>query len=434
MPKRLLTALRHPVSRNVIALYWVQIATFVIPMITLPYVARVLEPSAFGLVVFAQGFAFVLVTLVDWGLGLTGIRSVAECQGDPDKLADVVRRVRGGQLVLAMSSSIVALGALLLVPQMAEHPEFLVLAWVAAVATALSPGWYFLGTERARVIAVIQLGFRSVGAALTFVLVTEPGDAWIIMALFAASSLAALVVADRVMYRRVEFRLPDWRLSLREIRRGTMIFVGTLAVTLYTSFNVVLLGLFEPSAEVAHFGAAERVVRVAITMLGPIGGAVIPRLTALQTAGNRERARRLLIIAVAVSALPALMITAGLIVFAPTIVEVIYGHRFVDSSVPILRVMALIIPVNVTGVVIGLWLMTLYKDRIIVTVVLTAGIANIVLGCTLTSLFGPIGMAWSVIAAEAVGAIGGFIAVRRDRRRRKVADVPTPAPASEAPA
>jgi PST family polysaccharide transporter len=137
--QRLGRALRHPVSRNAIALYSMQIATFIVPLITLPYVARVLRPSAFGLVVFAQGFAFTLVVLIDWGFGFTGLRSTAESRTDADELSAVVQRVRGAQLLLSTVSVPVALGALLLVPKMAGHPEFLVLAWVAAAATEPQP-------------------------------------------------------------------------------------------------------------------------------------------------------------------------------------------------------------------------------------------------------------------------------------------------------
>lgn len=427
--QRLRTALRHPVSRNVVALYGVQLATFVIPLLTLPYVARVLEPSALGLVIFAQGFAFALMAFIDWGFGLTGVRSVASVQNDPEALAGVVQRVRGAQLALTALSALFALSALLLVPNMRDNPEFLVLAYVAAATTGLAPDWFFLGIERMRVMAIIQLGFRAVGAALTFVLVKSPDDAWIVMALFAAASVGSLLVSDVMMYRRVEFRRPRWRSSLQEIRHGSMIFVATLAVTLYTAFNVVLLGFFASSAEVAHFGAGERLVRVAITLLGPVGAAVIPRMTALHVEGQTERAKRLLVIALAVCTLPAIAITLVLVVFGTPIIRLIYGEAFVDDAVPILRVLALIIPINVVAVVVGVWLMTQHRDRLVTAIALLAGVSNVVLGCILASQYGGLGMAWAVIAAEGVAAVGGLAAITWSARRRA-----RPAPVSPAPA
>jgi PST family polysaccharide transporter len=132
-----------------------RIAQFIVPLVTLPYVARVLEPSAFGLVVFAQGFAFLLVVFIDWGFGFTGTRSVAENQTDPDGLSHIVQRVRGAQLLLSAVSLPIALAALTFIPKMTHHPEFLVLAWVAALATALTPGWFFVGIEKPRLIALI---------------------------------------------------------------------------------------------------------------------------------------------------------------------------------------------------------------------------------------------------------------------------------------
>lgn len=417
MLRRLQKALRHPVSRNVLALYWVQVAMFVLPLTTLPYLARVLEPGAYGVILLTQGFVAILMVFIDWGLGWTGIRSTAEDRTDRGRLSGVVQRVRGGQLLLAAASILIAAAAWVLIPTLHDHPEFLVLGWVTAVASALSPDWFFLGIERPRVTAWIQLGVRTAAAALTFVLVKDPGDAWIVMALLTGSAVLGLVIADVLMYRHVDFRLPDWRLSLGEVRHASTIFVGGLAVGLYTSMNVVLLGLFRPSAEVAYFGAAERLVRTSMLVLSPIGGAIIPRLTALQAEGKRDRARKLLITATLVGLLPALTILIGLLVFGPQVVQLLYGDRFVDETTPILRILAILIPVNVTGTIFGLWLMTLHKDKLIVRIVLVAGVANIVLGCLFTLAWGPIGMAWSVIAAEAVAAVGGFVAVRRDARR-----------------
>ena len=421
-------AISHPVTQNVIALGWMQLATFIVPLITLPYIARVLRPSAFGLVVFAQGFAYVLVVFIDWGFGYTGVRSTAESRTDADGLAAAVHRVRGAQSVLAIASLVVALGALFVIPKMNEHPAFLAMAWVAAVATALAPGWFFVGTEKMRLITLVQLAFRALGAALTFILVKGPDQAWVVMALFTGSAIAGWIASDVLMYRKISFQMPTLRSSVREIRGASMVFIGTIAATLYTSFNVVLLGLFESTTAVAHFGAAERIVRVSLTVMGPIGLAVLPRMTSLQARGQRDRARRLLTIAVAAAGTVALTLTVGLFVFAPTVIRILYGHRFVHDSVPILRVLVLIIPISITGAVLGSWLITLHKDRLVAMIVLRAGIMNVVLGCILTPVFGPIGMAWSVIVAELTAAVGGVITVRRNSRREAAAAASAPRP------
>jgi PST family polysaccharide transporter len=292
--------LRHPISQNIVALGWIQIATFLVPLVTLPYVARVLHPSEFGLVVFAQGFAIVLTLFIDWGFTYDGVRAVAADRDDRARLSDTVARIRGAQLLLAAASIPVALACLVAIPDMRAHPAYLVLAWVAAVATGLMTNWYFIGIERLRLVSLIQLAMRAGAAALTFVFVKNADDGWIVLALFAVSSVIMFVTLDVLMYRDVEWRLPPWRQAVSGIKGAGVLFLGTVAATLYTAFNVVLLGFFVSSADVAHFGAAERLLRASLAVIGPIGAAVFPRLAYLQSSNQPARARKLLGIAIVV--------------------------------------------------------------------------------------------------------------------------------------
>ena len=408
--------LRHPISQNIVALSWLQIATFLIPLVTLPYVARVLHPSGFGLVVFAQGFSFVLLLIVSWGFTPFAVREVAAERHHPDALGNLAAWVRSGQLVLSLTAALVALAVVLVVPKLHDHPHFLALAWVAALGTGLTPTWYFLGVERLRLVSLIQLGFRVGAAALTFLLVKDAGDAWIVLGLYAASSMGMWIVSDILMYREVPFRLPSLGAAVDGLRRTAYLFAGLAGAMFYTSFNVVLLGLFVPSAQVAHFGAAERVLRVSLQVLAPIAIAVYPRFAYLQASQQRDRARHLFLVMVAAVASGGLVIAGLLALFAPLGIRIIFGSEFVDESVPILRILVLLIPMNITAVLAAGWLLSVHMEKLVARVVLMAGILNVVLGSILTPLFGPKGMACSVVVAELAGAAGAAVMLRRARR------------------
>jgi PST family polysaccharide transporter len=403
--------LRHQISQNVVALYWMQVAAFVVPLVTLPYVSRVLGPGEFGLLVFAQGFSIVLTLLVDWGFTPYGVRAVASDRDDPDALVRTVARVRGGQLFMAAASVPVALAALAVVPKFHDHPAFLALAWIAAVATALTPNWYFIGVERVRLVTSLQLGFRAVGAALTFVFVNHPNDAWIVLALYAASSIGMWTVCDFLLFQRVRMRVRDMRPSARAVRESSRLFIGTVGGSLMSSFNVVLLGLFSSSVNVAHFGASERIVRASQQVTSPVGVAVYPRLAFLQASEKHDRARRLLAIAFLVVGGVGLLLAAVLAVFAPVWIKLIFGHKFVHQSVPLLRILVLLIPFGIIGGVAATWLMTMRRDRTLVAIALGGGLLNVVLACVLAPLFGPTGMAWSVVIAQVAATTAGMIAV-----------------------
>jgi PST family polysaccharide transporter len=258
---------------------------------------------------------------------------------------------------------------------------------------------------------MVQLAFRVVAAGLTFLLVQGPGQAWVVMGLYAATSVATWIASDILLYRRVAFRPPMLRPALDAVRGASALFVGTVGATLYTSFNVVLLGLFVPSTQVARFGAGERILRVSLQVLAPIGTAVYPRLAALQASERHDRARQLLVVAIVAVGGVALLLAGGLALFAPIIVRILFGPDFVHQAVPVLRVLVIIIPVGVVGSIAGSWLMTLHMDRVVVRIVLGAGALNVALGCVMAPLFGPVGMAWCVVIAEIAAAAGGMVAV-----------------------
>ena len=402
--------LRHRISQNVLALSWMQLAKFVVPLITLPYVSRVLGPSQFGLVIFSQGASIFLLLVIDWGFTPYGVRAVAASRDDPEALESIVARVRSAQLLMAAASIPITLAVFLVVPKFSHHPAFLAMAWLAAVSAGLMLNWYFVGVERLRLVAAVQLGFRIIGAALTFPLVASPGDAWIVMALYTLPSVGMWIVTDVLVYRRVAFRLRGLRASLVAIRDAGRLFTATIAVSLWSTFNVVLLGLFVSSAEVAQFGVSERIVRTWEQMVGPVAVSVYPRLAFLQASNRPDRARKLWAIALVVMGSAGVLVTAVFGGFAPDLIRLIFGNKFVRQGAPIMRILVLLIPSYILVYFSAIWLMTLHRDRTLLRIVVCSGLLNVALGSILTLLIGPKGMAISVVTAQFVAA-GSFLVV-----------------------
>lgn len=409
---RLREALRHPISQNAIALYWVQFATFLVPLVTLPYTSRVLGPSAFGLVIFAQGFSWVVGLIIEYGFNVSATRDIAAARDSKATLTDLVAGVFGAKLILAGASLLLAVLALVLIPKLSQNPELVALAWVAAVATGFSPAWFFIGTERLRLPAVIQLSTRVFAAALTFVLVKTPDDAWIVLGLYAAGCVLGSLSVNALLYRRLPLQLPRLKGSLQTLKEGWPLFVGTGAIALYTSANVVLLGLFVASAQVAHFGAGERVVRAASQLLGPVAAAVLPRMSYLQASGEAARARRLAWISLFTLGGIGLAVAGMLALLAPIVVSIVFGDDFV-STVPLLRALAFLIPLTAVAAALAGWMMSKRMDKPVQRVVVTAGIVNVVLAVALVPLFGPPGMVAAVLVSEVTAVTGCVLTIRR---------------------
>src|SRR5438876_12215282 len=100
IPQKLL---RSSFVHNVIALYGVQGCTYALPLLTFPYLARVLGPSGWGVVVFAQAIGMVIASVVEYGFDISGSRETSRQRNDPQRLSALISGVLGAKSLLAMA-------------------------------------------------------------------------------------------------------------------------------------------------------------------------------------------------------------------------------------------------------------------------------------------------------------------------------------------
>lgn len=438
MIARALRVLRHPVTGNAIALYAAQFAVTVLPLLTLPYLARVLGAAELGIVVFVQSFSFLLALIVDFAFGLSGARDVAQRRDDPEALARTVAGVQGAKLLLSGICALVALAAVPLVPAFRDAPELAALGLVLAVIGALAPSWFFAGIEWQKLPATLDVSMRVLGVVAILVLVDSPDDGRLVLVIYAVLAAAITGPLLVLQYRRVAFRMPTPALVGDALRRSRTLFVSNLGVSLYTSANVFLLGLLVPSAQVALFAAAEKIIRAGTRVLGAATGAAYPRVSHLVGAGRPERANRLALITLGALGSAALACALILIVFAPRIVELVFGPEFAPA-VGVLRVLALVLPLSiVAGLLSTLWLLPRGLDWVSTRVVLLSGALNVAIVVTLVPVFGIQAAAWSLVAVELLTIAGWTWTIRRDiyastpSAAPPAPDAPPPGPAPEA--
>jgi PST family polysaccharide transporter len=397
--RRALRAIRHPVSQNALAMQATQAATLIVPLVTLPYTSRVLGSNGFGLVAFAQSLSLTLGVVVQWGFEPWASRDVAVAREDRGRLSVLAAQVTGARLILSVGALAVAAVVYIASKTTRGSPEFVAMAWLAAASTGLNPMWFFIGQERVRLTTVIVLALRVAAAVLTFVLVHDRGDAWIVMALFTGAAVLIAAINTARMFRKVELRRPRLRPSSRAIRDSTPLFAGTAGRSLYTAMNVVLLGFFASRTDVAHFSAAERLIRSCIGLLVPVTVAMYPRVTYLYSSARVGRALRLLLTGGASVLLAASVVAAVAMLFAPEIMRLVYGAEF-GAGADVLRIMAPILPITMVTIVAATWLMVRRRDSSIMWITLAGGALNVALAPVLVHLAGTRGMAASVLCAQ----------------------------------
>lgn len=370
------------------SLYAVQIAGYVLPLVTFPYLLRVLGPESFGVYAFAVLVARFGIMLTDYGFAYSATRTIARLRGAGTRADDEFTAVMVARLALVA----VVAAALVVLPLVHERfaertPVFWVI-FAGVAGSALVPTWLFQAYERLPVVAGVNLAARTVATVLTFVLVRDTGDvmaaAWLWSAPWIVSGVATLVLARRLLGTRF-VRVGARRVGVA-LGDGLHVFVSLLAASLYTTANGIILGLVGTDVDVGHYAAAEGVVIAAAGLVTPLSQAMYPRSVLAAERGPaalRANTRRLLRLFGVVGGVTSAVLVLG----APLIAGLVFGDGY-GPSVDVLRIMGVIpLAIAVATVLSVHTLMPLGRDRDFSRIVVAVGIANLGLTTALAVAF-----------------------------------------------
>jgi PST family polysaccharide transporter len=403
---------RHTLVQNALSLYGVQIASYIVPLITIPYLARVLGVAGWGLVAFAQSFGSFIILAAEYGFALSATREVARHRNDRDKLTDVFAGVLGAKGLIAAGSLAVAVLIRSWIPVFREHPALLWAGMFWALSQAFNVMWFFQGFERLRLVAALDIAAKALATIAIFVFVRRSGDGWLVLVTQGCGSLLSFVVGLGLAYRELPFRLPTWASVSEALRMGWTMFLFRASVSLYSVGNAFILGLFVSPQLVGYFAGAERISRASLGLFTPITQTLYPRLSHLAQ-HDRDSAARLARVGVIVMGAGGTGLGALMFAFAPLLVQIILGKAFVPA-VPILQVLSLLLPLIGMNTAVGAqWMLPLGLDRTFNTTILLAGLINLCLASVLASSYAGLGMACAVVGAETFIAGSFYLSLRR---------------------
>jgi polysaccharide transporter, PST family len=394
------------------SLYGVHAFNYLVPLFTLPYLARVMGVAEWGAFAFADAYSRAVVLVVEYGFGLSAAREVSRVRHDPHARSRELSGVLGAQLLLGVFAALITIILANAVPVFAAHRRLLPGALFLALSQGASPMWYFQGIERVKLMGTLWIAGRIAGAAGLFLFVRGPADAWLALFIQGTAPFLSVAAGLAIAYRDMPFLWPSLRLGWRALRSGGSVFLYRAGVSLYTSAGVLLLGFLATPLAVAWFAGAEKIARAAVAATGPITQAFYPRINHLLLTdrhGAAQAARLSLWLTMGVGA-----ITGGALFFgAPLVVRIALGAGF-EGSVPLLRLFALLPLLVAVSSTFGMqWMLALRLDRELNRIILVAGVLDIALAVTLGIRFHQIGVAVSVVVAEVFIAAATFITLSR---------------------
>jgi len=399
---------------NIAALFAVQLASYAAPLVTLPWLTRVLGPANFGRLSFCVATTSYFVLLADYGFNLSATRLIAVRGDDRGARSKVFWNTLTVKALLAAAGFPVLVLLTFCGHRFAEDRTLLLINYLTVLGSVLTPTFYFMGTERQAVLSGVAIAVRLVSIPVIFLCVRSQQD--VVMAALIPSGMTVvggLICLAILMKDNQIDRMRVARSDLIDaLKDGWHLFVSTASISLYQATNTVVLGLVAGNAAVGHYSAAEKVVQACQSLITPISQSVYPRISRLMQE-SRPAAFALIRKVLRIQGSAALALTVLLLLFAPLIVRVLYGPDY-EETIRVLRWLSvlpfLIALSNVFGVQ---TMLAMGLNQLVSRILVFAGALNVAALFVLTHWFAASGAAMAVAGTELFVTVVMALIVRR---------------------
>lgn len=392
-----LPRLRH----NIAALGAMQIANYLIPMLTLPYLTRTLGVESYGKVAFVQVVMAYFILLTDYGFSWSATQKIAAHRGDRELTAKIFSATWAAQWLLAMLASVFLSIAVFTIPLLRIDANLYVMGMLLVVGNVLFPLWLFQGLERMREVAIIQVVSRVAVLPLVFILVRDSTDTLFAVALVSMGSVMAGIISLVLIKRNklVEFQRPVICEIVQTLRASAGLFVSKISISSYTVLTPLILGAVAGPTALAYFNLADKARGAAQSALSPISQALFPRMSHLYK-NDQSSARNLL----NKSMLAVFLIAGGVSIFlwffSDYIILILGGPTFGDAA-DVLKWLALLPLIIGFSNIFGVQVMLPNNlNKIFNSILIGASLISLIIVWPLVSQNGATGAAQTFFAIE----------------------------------
>lgn len=389
-------------TKNVFSLTVVQIATYILPLISVPVISRIIGPAKYGTINFAAAFIVYFNLLISYSFDFTATRKIAK---DPDNEVNrntVFTEVFYTQCFLFVVATFAFVILLFIVPELRANPKIFIYSYFVCVAALFTQNWLFQAMQDLSKVALFNIISRLLFTIAILMIVRKNNDYIWQPFLIGVIQTAVAVLSFVWAYKHYHIKLvkTSFKRIFKVLGEDRIVFFSLIFVNFYTSTNTVILGLYQNADQVGYYTAAQRLIIIAQSVLAmPMAQAFYPYVGQAFSQGREQG------LTVVQKILPIIMIFIGtatilMLVLGPFVIKAFYGDKFV-AAIPVFQLLC-IVPLffslnNLLGVQI---MMNLGMDKSSLKITASAGILSIILNLLMVKHWGYLGSTMNLVLTE----------------------------------
>lgn len=397
-----MTVKKKSIKQNFVMNAILTMSSFIFPLITFPYVSRILLPVGTGKVSFATSLISYFTMFSQLGIPTYGIRACAKVRDDREELTRTTHELLFINLVMSVLSYIALALALIVVPRLQEERTLYVVVSATVLLTAIGMEWMYKGLEQYTYITMRSVFFKLIALIAMFLLIHKQSDYLVYggLSIFASSASGILNFVNAHKYIDIK-PIGNYNIK-RHFKPIAVFFAMACATTIYTHLDTVMLGFMATDIDVGYYNAAVKIKTILVSIVTSLGTVLLPRASYYIEHGLMDEFRKVSNKALNFVFLVACPMTIYFIFFAKQGIFFLSGSAYEGAVVPMQIIMPTLIFIGITNILGIQILVPLGREKIVLYSEIAGAIINVVLNIILIPRMASAGAAIGTLVAELV--------------------------------
>lgn len=385
------------IKKNYLYSSFYQILNMILPLITAPYVSRVLGAESVGQYTFSYSVANYFVIFAMLGISNYGNRSCAKARDNKENLSKTFWSIYMMQIIFGIILSIIYFVIFFIF-----NPNNIVfkIQMFFVLSAIFDITWFFYGVEDFKLVIFKNVIVRLLSALFVFIFVKSPNDLFIYTLILSAGVLIGHLVTISSIKKYVKFYKPTIKEITVHIKPNLILFIPVIAVSLYKIMDKVMIGSMVYIGELGYYEYAEKLTVLPLGLINSLGSVMLPRMSNLTEKNDEKQVCKLIEKSMIFVIFLSSAMAFGLIAVGENLVPLLFGNEYV-KAVPILYCLVpSMICVSWANVIRTQYLIPRNKDKEYIISVIVGAIVNILINLIFIPILGGLGAAVGTLFAE----------------------------------
>lgn len=375
-----------------------QIFIMIIPLITAPYLARVVGADGVGTYSYTYSIVYYFMLLTHLGVNNYGNRSIAKVRDNKEKLSKTFWSIYSMQLIMGII--MLSLYVIYISFFNIKYKSIATIQTLFILSAMLDINWLFFGLEEFKKTVTRNTIIKLLNVSLIFLLVKNSNDLWKYTLIMSSMTVLGQAILWNFLRKRISFQKVSLKDITKHIKPNLILFIPVIAISLYKIMDKVMLGSISNVTEVGLYENAEKIIGIPMTLITALGTVMLPRVTNLISKGSLDKVNEYISKSIKFVMFMSLAMCFGLIAIGYNFAPIYFGKSFQKTGILIMLLATTLPFLSFANVIRTQYLIPKEKDKIYITSVCLGAIVNLIINFLLIPKFQSIGACIGTILAE----------------------------------